>query len=96
MVLPLVLVIATVIFAVQLLLCFRVKHPWRKPLLVYLMGGYELLCVLVFFLGKVLERQEMLSFTTFILGYMGCYWAAAAVLAWVVYAIVKTVQKRRK
>lgn len=96
MILPLVLVIAIVIFAVQILLCFRVKHPWRKPLLVYLTGGYELLCVLGFFLGKVMEQEEMLSFTAFILGYIGCYWAAAAVLAWIIYGIVKTIQKRRK
>lgn len=96
MALPLVFVVAIVIFVVQFLLCFRIKHPWGKPLLVYLMGSYELLCVLGFFFGKVLEREEMLSFTAFILGYSGFYWAAAALLGWVANAIVKNVQKRRK
>lgn len=96
MVLPLVLIIAIGIFLLQLLMFFRVKHPVWKLIPVYFMGGYELLCVLVFFLGKVLEKEASLSFPAFILGYIGCYWAAGAVLAWAVSSLVKTIQKRRK
>lgn len=96
MVLPLVLVITIVLFIMQLCLCLRGKRSWLRLLPVYLMGGFELLCVFCFFLGKALELELSLSFPAFLLGYIGCYWALALVLAWAVYGIVKIIQKSRK
>ena len=89
MVMPLHWGIVIVIFAVQLVMGLRVRNKWVRLIPVYLTGGFELTCVVCYFL-----RNH--SFSAFILGYIGCYWCAAAVLAWGICAIVKRIQKRRK
>lgn len=96
MILPVVLVIAIALFFVQLFCCIKVKHPVLRLLPVYLSGGFELLCIAGFFLGKLLTLEMSLTFPAFILGYIGCYWCAGAVLAWGIHSLVKTIQKRRK
>ena len=95
MVLPMVLLLGIAVFVTQLVFCIYARKRWIKLLPICTVGAMELLCVGVFFAGKILEREDSFSFPAFILGYVGCYWAAATVLAWAIYTIIKVVQKRR-
>lgn len=96
MYIPMVLLFGIAVFVTQLVFCIYAKKRWIKLLPICTVGAMELLCVLVYFAGKLLHLEDSLSFAAFIFGYVGCYWALAAVIAWVIYAIVKLVQKRRK
>ena len=94
-VLPMVLLLGIAVFATQTVFCFYARKRWIKLLPICTAGATELLCVVLFFVGKWMGMEDSLSFAAFIFGYVGCYWAAATALAWAIYAIVKVVQKRR-
>ena len=94
MVLPLVLVTSIVLFAIQLLLCFRCRRKWLRLAPVVTACAVKGICLPVFFL----TRDSMLNqlFGAYILAMIVLHWLAAMALAWAVYGIVKTVQKRGK
>ena len=94
--LPWVLIFAAFVFAAQLLLCFEAKKEWLRILPLSLSVGFETLCWIFFFLGKLIRMEASVSFPTFILGYIGLYWFLAPLAAWATYALVKFVQNRRK
>ena len=96
MVLPMVLLLGIAVFLTQLVFCFCGKKLWIKVLPICTVGAMELLCAVLFFVGKWIGMEDSLSFAAFIFGYVGCYWAAAAALAWGIHGIVKLVQKNRK
>ena len=93
MVLPMVLLLGIAVFLTQLVFCLFAKKRWIKLLPICSVVAMELLCVCCFFAGKALQMEDSLSFPAFIFGYVGCYWALAAGLAWGIYGIVKVVQK---
>ena len=95
MMLPMFLLLVAAVFLTQLVFCLYAKKLWIKLLPICTMGAMELLCLCLFLAGKMLEREDVLSFPAVIFGYVGCYWTAATVLAWGIYAIVNIVQKRR-
>lgn len=96
MYLSMVLLFGIAVFVTQLVFCIYAKKRWIKLLPICTVGALELLCIGCFFLGKALHMEDSLSFAAFIFGYVGCYWALAAAIAWGIYCIVKLVQKRRK
>lgn len=93
---PVVLIFAAFIFAVQLLVCFEANKAWVRFLPVSLSLGFEALCWILFFVGKVLRMEDSIGFPAFILGYIGLYWFLAPLGACAVYGFVKLIQKRRK
>ena len=85
---PVAIVIALVIFGVQLLLCIRCKNVLRFSV-IGVLTALEVVLWGYFFLIRP-------GFYAYLLGLLGIFWVAGAVLAWMVYGIVQLVQKRRK
>ena len=72
MYIPMVLLFGIAVFVTQLVFCIYAKKRWIKLLPICAVGAMELLCVLVYFAGKLLHLEDSLSFAAFIFGYVGC------------------------
>ena len=88
MYIPFVLIVTVTVFAVQLLACFRCRTILRYAP-VGCLGVAEGLLWGFFYLVKP-------AFSVYIIGLIGLYWLGAGCVAWLVYGIVRFVQKRRK
>ena len=94
------LVLILGVFCVQLLFCFRVRRPLLRwlPVLAVLLG--EALCWAAFGLCIWMERAGKGiyggAFAAYIYGLILLAMLTGAILAWLVWAAVKFVQKRRK
>ena len=96
MFIPLALILAIAFFAVQLLLCFKGKNKWAKRSILLIGIAGELILWLCFLASPDPMLEPGIAFTAYILAAVGLIWLAAMLLAWVVYGVVKTIQKRRK
>lgn len=90
---PLVLVVALLVAAIQMILCFRTKALWIRlfPLGLLLLG--DGVCWLVYASGIFSEIYGA-DFAAYIYGIMLALFAAADGLCWAVYGIVCVVRKR--
>lgn len=95
MVFPLFMLLAIAAFLTQLFFCFAAKKLWIKLLPLCLAGVLDALCWLVYFFGMFSEIYGG-DFAAFIYGIVLLVMAGVSVLAWLVYGIVKLVQKQRK
>lgn len=95
MVLPLVLLITMLVMITQLCTALLVRKRHLRLLPMYLLLGWLVLCV-AGYLWSLLVSNTHLQLSCFLLGYVGSYWLAGAVLGWAAAAVVKTIQKRRK
>ncbi len=90
--------IAVVLFGIQLALCFGKLRRAYKWFPVVLLAVLETACIgLICFdahFGMVLPYGA--AFAAYIYAVMGVCWAAGLLLAWLVYAVVKAAQNRRK
>ena len=97
MALPFVLTIGIILWVLQLVLCFRGRRMLLKLLPLILGGVLDAVCWLVLLVDS---RWACLPYgagmSAYILGLLILLWLAAAVFAWLIYGIVKGVQKRRK
>lgn len=100
MMFSMVLVLISVVFAVQLLLCFSAKRTWVKLIPTILIGLGELACGVVYavsmYLDSLGEGVYGAAFAAVIYTVVLLIVQAGDALAWLIFAIVRNVQKRRK
>ncbi len=98
MFLPLAGVIAAVLFGIQLALCFGKAGALFKWIPVMLLAVFEVGCLGVILIDGYLRMflPYGAAFAVYIYALMAAFWLAGLMLAWLIYAAVKAVQKRRK
>ena len=95
MMLPMFVVLGVTVFITQLIFCLYAKREWVKWLPVGITGALCVICWLLYFLGAVSHRYGA-ELAVWIYGIVLLMVTAIACFAWVIYSIVKVVQKRRK
>lgn len=95
MIFPLAVVIAIILMIVQLWTALRVRNRLLRLLPLHCILSWLVLCG-AGYLWSLLVNNTHLQLASLLLGYIGIYWLAGAVLGWATAAVVKTVQKRRK
>lgn len=96
----LALVLFAAVFIVQLLLCFRKSPLWVRLIPAGLIALGELACVGAYAVSMHLERTGAeiygAAFAAVVYGMMLLILLAGDGLAWLIWGIYRSVQKRRK
>lgn len=95
MVLSLFILLAAAGFALQLTLCIQARRKWIKLAPVSLILVMDAACWIAYFLDIFSEIYDA-AFASFVYGVILLLVLAVDLLAWVVYGIVKLIQKRKK
>lgn len=96
MVLAIFLLLCAAVFPVQLFLCFRVRNVWIRMIPLALAVFHIICCVVVASVpenGLVQSDGQLAALIAMFIGFSAL---AADALAWLIWAIVKGIQKRRK
>lgn len=87
-------------FCIQFLLCFRAKRSWIRWMPVCILLGLELLMAAAFLVCMWLDRTGHGiyggAFAAYIYGLILIAALAGTLTAWLIWAVVKCIQKFRK
>lgn len=95
MFLPLAVIIAGIVFAVQLMLCLKGKKRLGKLLPLFLIGVGEVVCWSVVLLEQFCPFPYGAAFAAYIYAIILLIFLGADILAWVIWAVLKTVRDRK-
>lgn len=89
----LIMVLESAVFAfcIQLILCFKAKKTMFRCLPLILVTAADLISWLIY---VSTDRLDWLALP-YMLAFLCLIWLAGIILAWLVYGIVKAVQKRK-
>lgn len=95
-----VFVLMAVVILVQMLLCLKARKLWCRLSLPVLLGLGELACLATYFLSILMEQTGKdvfgMGFAAVIYAVMLAYLAAADAAAWIIWAVIRYIQNRKK
>lgn len=95
MVFPVIILFLCVLFCLQLVFCFKAERRWIRCGLLFMTALGDLACWILYAAGGFSEIFGA-AFAFYIYGMVLTLALGAELLAWILYAVVKYIQKRRK
>ena len=96
MLLAVFLIICAAVFTVQLLLCFQTHSLWKKSIPLVCIQLFIVACLIFVFRPGWIFSGEDGRLAALIAAFIGFQVLLVDIMAWIIWAIVNFVQKRRK
>ena len=95
-----VFVLMAVVFLVQLLLCLKARKLWIRLSLPVLLGLAELTCLSVYVASILMEQTGKdlygAGYAAVVYAILLAYLAALDAVAWIIWAVIRFIQNRKK